>query len=67
MGGWVGGWMEGEETVGMSYCGVGLGGWVGGWFEWVDGCTADKPFHPPTHKVQQQLIPTASFSSSCLS
>ena len=33
--GWVGGWVyrkvEGEETVGMSYCTSWLAGWVGGW------------------------------------
>ena len=33
VGGWVG-WVEDEQAVGMSYCGLGLGGWVGGW---VDG------------------------------
>ena len=27
----MGGWVEEEEAVGMSYCGLGLGGWVGGW------------------------------------
>ena len=29
MGGWVDGWVEEEEAVGMSYCESCLGGWVG--------------------------------------
>ena len=30
MGGWVGGWVEEEQAVGMSCCKLGVG-WVGGW------------------------------------
>ena len=39
MGGWVGGWVEEEEAVQMSYClwvlGGWVGGWVGGWFNYL--------------------------------
>ena len=29
VGGWVGGWVEEDEAVGVRCCGLGLGGWVG--------------------------------------